>query len=81
MPPTCELVWRGDQPIALRGLVQVDGSKYVHLAKDKFGDLCRCLLGASQRRAMMGKVEIFKDITALRNAACTQLLSMDAALS
>ena len=60
----------------MRGLVQVDGgSKYVHLAKDKYGDLCRCLLGASERRANMGKVQVLGAITALRNAACNQLLA------
>lgn len=60
----------------MRGLVQVDGgSKYVHLAKDKYGDLCRCLLGASERRANMGKVQVLGAITALRNAACNQLVA------
>ena len=57
----------------LRGLAPVEGSKFVLLTKDKYSDLCRCLLGASQRRSMMGKTRVFQDITALRNAACNQL--------
>ena len=70
-----EVVWCGDQPIVLRGLVQVGGSKFVHLAKDKYGDLCRCLLGATERRVNMGIVQVFSAITALRNDACKDLVS------
>ena len=77
LPSTCEVVWCGDQPVVLRGLTpgEGEGSKFVLLTKDKYSDLCRCLLGASQRRSMMGKTRVFQDITALRNDACGTLFA------
>ena len=37
--PHSEILWSGDRPIILRGLVFVAGAKFVALTKDKHSDL------------------------------------------